>query len=107
MAAYECAFKSGAIGPRRPAPATRRRASARAGGLDVRPAARGCWARPSRARAARSRASASIASVVFDRHADFGGIRIEDDILVTADGRRELGPHIARNRADVEAACAA
>jgi Xaa-Pro aminopeptidase len=44
---------------------------------------------------------------MFDRHAGFGGIRIEDDILVTADGHRELGPHIARSRADVEAACAA
>jgi Xaa-Pro aminopeptidase len=43
---------------------------------------------------------------MFDRHADFGGIRIEDDILVTADGRRELGPPIARSRADVEATCA-
>jgi Xaa-Pro aminopeptidase len=43
---------------------------------------------------------------MFERHAAFGGIRIEDDILVTADGRRELGPHIARRRADVEAACA-
>jgi Xaa-Pro aminopeptidase len=44
---------------------------------------------------------------MFDRHAGFGGIRIEDDILVTADGHRELGPHIARSRADVEAACLA
>ncbi|MEP6502957.1 MAG: aminopeptidase P family protein [Betaproteobacteria bacterium] len=44
---------------------------------------------------------------MFDKHAAFGGIRIEDDILVTADGRRELGPHIARSRVDVEAACAA
>ena len=43
---------------------------------------------------------------MFERHAGFGGIRIEDDILVTADGRRELGPHIARSRADVQAACA-
>ena len=42
---------------------------------------------------------------MFDRHQDFGGIRIEDDILVTVDGRRELGPHIARSRVDVEAAC--
>ena len=42
---------------------------------------------------------------MFDRHADFGGIRLEDDILVTADGHRELGPHIARSRADVEAIC--
>jgi len=44
---------------------------------------------------------------MFDKHAGFGGIRIEDDILVTADGHRELGPHIARSRSDVEAACAA
>jgi Xaa-Pro aminopeptidase len=44
---------------------------------------------------------------MFDKHAGFGGIRIEDDILVTADSRRELGPHIARSRVDVEAACAA
>jgi Xaa-Pro aminopeptidase len=44
---------------------------------------------------------------MFDRHAGFGGIRIEDDILVTADGRRELGPPIARSRDAVEAACAA
>ena len=42
---------------------------------------------------------------MFDRHADFGGIRLEDDILVTADGHRELGSHIARSRADVEAIC--
>jgi Xaa-Pro aminopeptidase len=44
---------------------------------------------------------------MFDKHAGFGGIRIEDDILVTMDGRRELGPPIARSRADVEAACRA
>jgi len=44
---------------------------------------------------------------MFEKHAAFGGIRIEDDILVTADGRRELGPHIARSRADVEAECVA
>ena len=43
---------------------------------------------------------------MFEKHAAFGGIRIEDDILVTADGRRELGPYIARSRADVEVACA-
>ena len=43
---------------------------------------------------------------MFDKHADFGGIRIEDDILVTTDGHRELGPPIARTRADVEAQCA-
>jgi Xaa-Pro aminopeptidase len=44
---------------------------------------------------------------MFDKHAAFGGIRIEDDILVTAHGHRELGPPIARSRVEVEAACAA
>lgn len=56
---------------------------------------------------AEGRHAGFIDYAMFDRHAAFGGIRIEDDILVTADGRRELGPHIARSRADVEAACAA
>ena len=56
---------------------------------------------------AEGRHAGFIDYAMFDRHAGFGGIRIEDDILVTADGRRELGPHIARSRADVEAACAA
>ena len=54
---------------------------------------------------AEGRHASFIDYAMFDKHADFGGIRIEDDILVTADGRRELGPHIARSRADVEAAC--
>jgi Xaa-Pro aminopeptidase len=44
---------------------------------------------------------------MFERHRDVGGIRIEDDVLVTSDGARVLGPHIARTRAEVEAACAA
>ena len=56
---------------------------------------------------AEGRHASFIDYAMFDKHADFGGIRIEDDILVTADGRRELGPHIARSRADVEAACMA
>jgi len=56
---------------------------------------------------AEGRHAGFIDYAMFDRHADFGGIRIEDDVLVTADGRRELGPHIPRARADVEAACAA
>ena len=56
---------------------------------------------------AEGRHAAFIDYAMFDKHADFGGIRIEDDILVTPDGRRELGPPIARSRADVEAACAA
>lgn len=41
----------------------------------------------------------------FEQHQDFGGIRIEDDVLVTAEGGRELGPHIPRERKDVEALC--
>jgi Xaa-Pro aminopeptidase len=56
---------------------------------------------------AEGRHAGFIDYAMFERHADFGGIRIEDDILVTADGHRELGPHIARSRADVEAACVA
>jgi Xaa-Pro aminopeptidase len=36
-----------------------------------------------------------------------GGIRIEDDVLITATGARVLGPPIARTVDEVEAACAA
>ena len=35
-----------------------------------------------------------------------GGCRIEDNYLVTADGARKLGPHVARTIAEVEAAMA-
>jgi Xaa-Pro aminopeptidase len=35
-----------------------------------------------------------------------GGIRIEDDVLITEHGARVLGPHIARSLDEVEAACA-
>lgn len=34
---------------------------------------------------------------------DFGGVRIEDDVLVTGDGHRVLGPPIAKRPQDVEA----
>jgi hypothetical protein len=37
---------------------------------------------------------------------NFGGIRIEDDILVTADGQRVLGKPIPKTVADVEATMA-
>jgi Xaa-Pro aminopeptidase len=36
----------------------------------------------------------------------FGGIRIEDDVLITEDGCRVLGPGIPKTIAEVEAACA-
>ncbi len=39
----------------------------------------------------------------FDAFRGFGGIRIEDDVLVTVDGARVLGPHIARSADEVEA----
>jgi Xaa-Pro aminopeptidase len=38
-----------------------------------------------------------------EKYRDFGGIRIEDDILITADGCRVLGPPIAKKPIDVEA----
>jgi Xaa-Pro aminopeptidase len=37
---------------------------------------------------------------------DFGGIRIEDNVLVTDNGYRILGKPIPKTVADVEAACA-
>ena len=40
------------------------------------------------------------------RHMDLGGVRIEDDVLITEQGARVLGPPIARTVAEVEAACA-
>jgi len=48
--------------------------------------------------------------IVYDAVAkflDFGGIRIEDNVLVTAKGRRVLGPAIPKTVADVEKACRA
>jgi Xaa-Pro aminopeptidase len=42
-----------------------------------------------------------------EEYRSFGGIRIEDDVLVTASGHRVLGPGIPRTPGDVEAACAA
>jgi Xaa-Pro aminopeptidase len=37
----------------------------------------------------------------------FGGIRIEDDILITPEGCRVLGPHIPKTVAEVEALASA
>ena len=39
----------------------------------------------------------------FIEYIDFGGIRIEDDVLVTATGARVLGPAIPKSCADIEA----
>ena len=40
-----------------------------------------------------------------DKFRDARGYRIEDDVLVTANGARVLGPPIPKTVADVEAAC--
>jgi Xaa-Pro aminopeptidase len=42
-----------------------------------------------------------------DSFRHFGGIRIEDDILVTATGARVLGPAIPKTIQEVEDACGA
>jgi Xaa-Pro aminopeptidase len=41
-----------------------------------------------------------------DSYLDFSGVRIEDDLLITAAGSRVLGPPIAKTIPEVEAACA-
>jgi Xaa-Pro aminopeptidase len=53
---------------------------------------------------AEERHAAFIAYERLDRYRDFGGIRIEDDVLITADGRRVLGPGVPKEAAEVEAA---
>ncbi len=40
-----------------------------------------------------------------EKFLDFGGARIEDDVLVTEKGHRVLGPPIPKTVADVERAC--
>jgi Xaa-Pro aminopeptidase len=41
-----------------------------------------------------------------DPYLDFGGVRIEDDVLITDTGARVLGPPIAKTIPEVELACA-
>ena len=52
------------------------------------------------------RAEARHASMIdyeaFERMKGFGGIRIEDDVVVTADGGRVLGPAVAKSVAEIE-----
>lgn len=43
----------------------------------------------------------------FEAFRDFGGVRLEDDFLITADGYRLLGEPIPKSIGDVEAECAA
>lgn len=48
--------------------------------------------------------------IVYDaieKYLDFGGVRIEDDVLVTATGRKVLGPPIPKTVAEIERACRA
>lgn len=42
-----------------------------------------------------------------EKFLDFGGVRLEDDVLITEKGRRILGPPIPKSIADVEKACRA
>jgi Xaa-Pro aminopeptidase len=43
---------------------------------------------------------------LLERYRDFGGVRIEDDVLVTETGYRLLGKPVPKTVEDVEAACA-
>ena len=40
---------------------------------------------------------------VLDSWRDFGGVRVEDDVVVTDDGKRILGELIPKSLAEVEA----
>jgi Xaa-Pro aminopeptidase len=40
-----------------------------------------------------------------EHYRDFGGVRIEDDVLMTEDGYRLLGPPVPKTVEEVEEAC--
>ena len=50
---------------------------------------------------------AFIAYDAVEKFLDFGGVRLEDDVLVTKTGRRVLGPPIPKTVAEIERACRA
>ncbi len=54
--------------------------------------------------AAEKRHAGFIDYKVLGKYRDFGGIRIEDDVLVTEEGRRVLGPPIPKTVEDIELA---
>jgi len=53
---------------------------------------------------AENRAKAFVNYDKLEEFRTFGGMRVEDDVLVTEDGYRVLGPHIPKTIAEVEAA---
>ncbi len=53
------------------------------------------------------RCSDFIDFAAFDRFRDFGGVRLEDDFLITGDGYRLLGDPIPKSIEEVEMACSA
>ena len=56
-------------------------------------------------RAALAETLAEHDDAALEKYLDFGGIRLEDDLLITADGCRRLGPHrLPITSAEVEAA---
>ena len=51
---------------------------------------------------AENKSSAFINYDSLNKFVDFGGIRIEDNVVITSDGFRILGPHIPRTINEIE-----
>ena len=51
---------------------------------------------------AENKSSAFINYDSLNKFVDFGGIRIEDNVVITSDGYRILGPHIPRTINEIE-----